>query len=385
MKAQEVINLIPDQYLTFLSAETQVDYKVQKLSGKVMFKLLVYSLLAAQRGSLRTMETIFSSYTFQSFAHIGPGMQTRYNSIRDRINTIQADFFEKLFYTCYDLFACYLKRKDHLVLRFDSTMVALSGKLLTIGMRVGSNTSKKQLKFTIGFDGLLPTTGKLFHQQKELSEDITLRQTILQASLGGDDMAVFDRGLQKRATFAEFDDGQIQFVTRLKTNALFEVVEKLPLPAPPADEPAASVAIHYDEWVHLYGTGNKLLRHPFRLIRATILASKEEIWFLTNIKDLTAFEIATIYKLRWDIEVFFKFLKQELNFNHVLVRSENGIKVMLYTSLLTAMLLLVYKQVNKLKGYKIPKLRFVVELEEELIKYIVLLCGGKPELMYLLT
>lgn len=49
-------------------------------------------------------------------------------------------------------------------------------------MKVGSNTSKKQLKFTIGFDGLLPITGKLFHQQKELSEDTTLRQTILQAS-----------------------------------------------------------------------------------------------------------------------------------------------------------------------------------------------------------
>ena len=56
MKAQEVINLIPDQYLTFLSAETQVDYKVQKLSGKVMFKLLVYSLLAAQRGSLELQQ-----------------------------------------------------------------------------------------------------------------------------------------------------------------------------------------------------------------------------------------------------------------------------------------------------------------------------------------
>lgn len=83
MKAPEVIDLIPDQYLTFLSAQTQVDYKLQKLSGKLMFKLLVYSLLAAERNNLRTMEAVFSSYAFQAFAHIGPGVHTRFNSIRD--------------------------------------------------------------------------------------------------------------------------------------------------------------------------------------------------------------------------------------------------------------------------------------------------------------
>lgn len=382
MKAQEVIDLIPDSYLDFLSASTQVDYKVQKLNGKTIFKLLVYSMLTAKKSSLRVMEVVFNSFVFQTFAQIIPGIQTRYNSIRDRINTIQVDFFEKLFTACYDLFANHLKKKTSLLLRYDSTMVALSGKLLQIGMKVGSKTTKKQLKFTIGFDGLLPRTGKLFHKQDELSEDITLRAAIVQASQGPQDTAVFDRGLQKRDTFIEFDQGHLQFVTRLKTNALFEVVEQLPLPKPEEHDPAPTVDLKNDELVYLYGNDHQLLKHAFRLIRGKIIATGEEIWFLTNIKDLAAYQIAAIYKLRWDIEVFFRFLKQELNFDHVLVRTENAIKVMLYTTLITAMLLIVYKNINNLAGYKITKLRFTLELEEDIIKLIVLLCGGNPNRFY---
>ena len=125
-----------------------------------------------------------------------------------------------------------------------------------------------------------------------------------------------------------------------------------------------------------------MLKHAFRLIRGIIIATGEEIWFLTNIKELSAYQIAAIYKLRWDIEVFFKFLKQELNFDHVLVRTENAIRVLLYTTLITAMLLIVYKNINNMAGYKIPKLRFALDLEEELIKFIVLLCGGNPNRFY---
>ncbi|MGV3640332.1 MAG: IS4 family transposase [Adhaeribacter sp.] len=382
MKAQEVIDLIPDSYLDFLSASTKVDYKVQKLNGKTIFKLLVYSLLTAKKSSLRVLEVVFNSFVFQTFAQIIPGTQTRFNSIRDRINTIQADFFENLFTACYDLFANHLNKKTSLLLRYDSTMVALSGKLLQIGMKVGSRTTKKQLKFTIGFDGLLPRTCKLFHKQDELSEDITLRAAIVQASQGPKDMAVFDRGLQKRATFIEFDQSHLQFVTRLKTNALFEVVKQLPLSKAQEHDPAPTVDLQHDELVYLYGNDHQLLKHAFRLIRGIIKATGEEIWFLTNIKELSAYQIAAIYKLRWDIEVFFKFLKQELNFDHVLVRTENAIRVLLYTTLITAMLLIVYKNINKMAGYKIPKLRFALDLEEELIKFIVLLCGGNPNRFY---
>jgi IS4 transposase len=96
---------------------------------------------------------------------------------------------------------------------------------------------------------------------------------------------------------------------------------------------------------------------------------------------LAAYDIAFIYKQRWDIEVLFKFLKQELNLSHLVSRTENGIKVMIYMTLIVAILLIAYKKLNKLEGYKIPKLKFGNELEAQIIKDIVIRCGGNPAKM----
>lgn len=63
---------------------------------------------------------------------------------------------------------------------------------------------------------------------------------------------------------------------------------------------------------------------------------------------------------------------------HLVCRDENGIKVMIYMTMIVAVLILAYKKINKLKGFKIAKLKFELELENEIIKQIVILCGGDP-------
>lgn len=118
---------------------------------------------------------------------------------------------------------------------------------------------------------------------------------------------------------------------------------------------------------------------PFRLIRAQSLQSQEQLFFITNIWDMDAEDITEIYKKRWDIEVFFKFLKQEMNLRRFTSYSENGIKVMLYITLIAAMLILIYKKLNQLSGYKRAKKLFIEELDTELIREIVILCGGNPD------
>jgi IS4 transposase len=382
MGPMDIITLIPEDLFDFLAAETKVDHKVSKLKGKVMFQLILYTLLSTKKGSLRVMETVFSSYKFKSLYKIPQEKQTKYNSIRDRIDTIKVEYFEKLFERCYDLFSKQLNAEPKSnIIRFDSTMVALSGKLLTIGMKVGSKTTKKQIKFTIGFDGLMPKSGKVFKEQTDLSEDITLRDAIINSSFGKEDIIVFDRGLQSRKTFTEFDDQSLKFVTRLKINALFEAVEDLPK----SDCYSKSIEITSDQIVHLYTGRHEHVSKRFRLIQGIRKASGEAIWFLTNIMELPAEEITEIYKKRWDIEVFFKFIKQELNFDHILVRTENGVRVSMYMTLITAMLIIVYKNFNNLKGYKIPKLKFELELEKEIIEQIIIVCGGNPTLMVQLS
>src|ERR1700722_2287671 len=127
MTSKDIINLIPDDLFDFLAAETQVDYKVSKLKGKIMFQLILYTLLCTKKSSLRVMESIFCSYKFKSFYKIGQEKKTKYNSIRDRIDSVKVEYFERLFEKSYDLFNKQLagkKNGEPKIIRFDSTMVA---------------------------------------------------------------------------------------------------------------------------------------------------------------------------------------------------------------------------------------------------------------------
>jgi IS4 transposase len=128
----------------------------------------------------------------------------------------------------------------------------------------------------------------------------------------------------------------------------------------------------------LYGSDKKA-KHLVRRIAAIRKEDNVPIVFVTNDKTLTATEVTALYKQRWDIEVFFKFIKQHLNFNHLINRSENGIKVVLYVTMIASVLLLAYKNANKLDGYKIPKQKFAAELETELVKHLITMCGGNPD------
>ncbi len=116
-----------------------------------------------------------------------------------------------------------------------------------------------------------------------------------------------------------------------------------------------------------------------------IIKSKEkqdqQYWFLTNDFKLTAKEIAQAYRRRWDIEVFFRFIKQELNVSHLVSLNKNGIEVMMYMTLIVAMLILIYKKANNL-GYKTAKRRFAMEVRNLAIALIVSQCGGTPDLMF---
>lgn len=70
-------------------------------------------------------------------------------------------------------------------------------------------------------------------------------------------------------------------------------------------------------------------------------------------------EIADLYRQRWAIEVLFRFLKQYLSYSHLLSRSENGIEVMLYMSLIAVLLLIWYQRQSKIdRGWRSVTLWF---------------------------
>jgi IS4 transposase len=126
----------------------------------------------------------------------------------------------------------------------------------------------------------------------------------------------------------------------------------------------------------LYAVNKKRSIHPLPIIKAIKKSNGETISFITNIKKIKPKEITEIYKSRWQIEVFFKFIKQHLNFSHLINRTENGIKTVMYVTMTAAILLGHYKKLKELTGYKIAKIKFAQDLERDLIYNIVLFCNG---------
>ena len=237
---------------------------------------------------------------------------------------------------------------------------------------------KNKVKFTVGLKGEITTDIHFYKDKSYASEDLALGEAILESSHSLDSIVVFDRGLQKRKVFAQFFETGILFVTRANTYIKYDL-DKVHKNI--KGRKTDTLILEEDLIVYLFDHYNKKINFPIRLIKAKRKTDNQPIYFLTNLIDITAGQVTDIYKRRWDIEVFFRFIKQELNFSTLLTYNENGIKVMMYMILITAMMILIYKKVNKIGGYKIAKLTFIDELQMEITKEIVIACGGDPEIM----
>lgn len=374
MNASALLELIPKGTFSSLAIETEVDHQVKKLSGEVVFKLILFSMLNSEKLSLRVMESFLSSAQFKSFAQT-ESLHSRYNSIRDRICTIKAAYFEQLFQLVFRVYNKELGEEKALTLA-DSTYVALSAGLFAQGIQNGPDPSKRHVKYSMAVKGSLPASVKVYTKAAYISENLALTELIDEAACLSEGVLVFDRGLQSRDAFDRFTTEGKGFVGRCKTNIYFHFRSARRLPRKPRD---ATVTISSDEVGFLYKKKGRKTTYPYRVIRATVDHSGEAIWLVTNMMVENPYTLADWYKQRWEIEVFFRFLKQHLNATHLVSRTENGMKVMIYMSLIVAALLIAYKKINHLQSFKIAKLRFEIELENDIIKAIVTLCGGNPQ------
>jgi len=380
VEVSQLLALLPDNTLSELALETKVDRYSKKLRGELIFKLLLHCILSYKDNSLRTMESAYESIGFRLLNSKIKGESIHYSSISERLSVIDPAYFEKLYALCLEKYGNLLPQPKQVLLRFDSTIVALSGKLLKTGYQIKGGDAEylKQLKFTIGYSDL-PVAVHFFTEQRYTSENVALKEAIL--SYKPNDSAVirvFDKGITSRKTYDEFTEKNIPFISRINATSKRQQITNNELQEPVQTE---TLSIYSDQLVYLFMEGKVRAKNAVRCIEAVRKETGERIDFITNIKDSSAAEITILYKKRWDIEVFFKFLKQELNFSHLVNRSENGIKVMLYCTMIAAVLLIAYKELNGLKGYKIMKQKFVNDLEKSLVKDFVILCGGDPSLV----
>jgi hypothetical protein len=145
-------------------------------------------------------------------------------------------------------------------------------------------------------------------------------------------IVALDRGYNDYARFARWTDEGVFFVTRLKENALYRVVQARPVPQ--------QRNILSDQLIRL--TSPKARKQcPCLLRRVSVwdAENQREIVLLTNHLEFGATTLAAIYKDRWQIELFFKALKQNLKIKSFVGTSENALRIQIWTALIALLLL----------------------------------------------
>jgi Domain of unknown function (DUF4372)/Transposase DDE domain len=153
---------------------------------------------------------------------------------------------------------------------------------------------------------------------------------------------VMDRGYNDYALFGKWTDEGIYFVTRLKDNAAYRVLADGPVPA--------NRNIRSDQLIQFSGEkAQKDCPSPLRRVAVWDAANEREIVLLTNVQEFGATTIAAIYKDRWEIELFFKALKQNLKVKTFVGTGENALRIQIWTALIAILLLKWLHHLSKAK------------------------------------
>jgi hypothetical protein len=150
---------------------------------------------------------------------------------------------------------------------------------------------------------------------------------------------VFDKGYYHFAFWAKLDAQGCRFVTRLRTNSPVTIKEERPV--------AEDASVLSDRVVHLSqrlsGSRCNPLDKPVRMIEVAI-SSGREITLVSNDLESSAEEIAALYKTRWQIELFFKWIKQNLKLGHFMGTSRNAVTIQIMAALIAFLLMKIAQQ-----------------------------------------
>jgi Transposase DDE domain/Domain of unknown function (DUF4372) len=143
---------------------------------------------------------------------------------------------------------------------------------------------------------------------------------------------VFDRGYIDYKKFDDLCKKSVRFVTRLKSNAAYEVIKEIPV--------SADSSVTYAAEIKLGSRSTYVMKHHLILIETKDSKGKI-IRIITNDFKLGVEEISEIYKNRWQVELFFKWIKQHLNVKKMYGTSQNAVYNQLYIALITHCLLVI--------------------------------------------
>jgi len=256
--------------------------------------------------------------------------------------------YEALFYETLDWCqkACPGKSKK---LRFKNKLLSLDSSTISLCLSLFPWAKFRRIKGAIKLHLLLDHDGYLpsfAHITDGKGSEVAVARGLC---LSPGSIIVVDRGFNDYGLFADWTRNKVYFVTRLKEKAQFDVIGQRPV--------LASKHVLGDETIRF--TGPKAgKRCPLPLRRIVVQDPKDDtrtITLLTNHFEFAASTIGAIYKDRWQIELFFKAIKQNLRVKTFVGTSENALQIQIWTALI-AMLLIKFMQFKAALAWSLSNL-----------------------------
>jgi Domain of unknown function (DUF4372)/Transposase DDE domain len=255
-----------------------------------------------------------------------------------------ASLYEELFWTMMQRF----RQNDHLgarkrEFRFKNKLLSLDSTTISLCLNLFPWAQFRRAKggvkvhVLLDHDDYMPSYVYISSAKRH---DRTVARGFSPLNRGS--IVAFDRAYNDYKLFGQWTENGVFFVTRLKDNAVYEVVEEGDIPK--------NRSILFDQIIRL--TGVKAEEKCPYLLRRIVIWDKDnqrELVLLSNHLNFGSTTIAAIYKDRWEIEVFFKTLKQHLKVKTFVGTSENALRIQIWTALITLLLLKFLHYLSKAK------------------------------------
>jgi hypothetical protein len=248
--------------------------------------------------------------------------------------------FYQLLQRCQAVAPGHKFRFKNKLLSLDATVIDLCAEMFPWATFRRTKGAVK-LHFTLDHDGYLPTVLTITDGNRR-ETPVARQQTFAPGTI-----VVFDRGYLDLKWFAELTAAGVYFVSRLRTTARYRVVVRRAVPQ--------HRDIVVDQEIRFAGTASR--RSYPALLRRVVLRTPDgdRLEFVTNHLTLGASTVARIYRERWQIELFFKALKQNLRVKTFVGTSANALHIQIWTALI-ALLLLKYLQLKARFGWSLSNL-----------------------------
>lgn len=295
--------------------------RVRSLSCWTQFCVMLYAQLCS-RQSLRDVVSAWDSHANTHY-HVG-AWQVKRSTLADANAKRPAGMYMELFYWLLEQSRDTGIRHKDTVRLIDSTTIDLCKQQFEWAT-FRSGKSGVKIHTVYDPDAKTPTFFSITDARKHDKKAAEKMPLLDEATY------VFDRAYNDYTWFHDMSERHIRFVGRMKSNARFEVVEELAV---------SGDGVLKD---HLIRLSSAMAKKQYPSVLRRVCFKREEdgkvLSFITNDLERTAAEIAELYKQRWQIELFFKWIKQNLKIKRFIGTSGNAVKIQIIIAMIAYLLL----------------------------------------------